>query len=72
MASQPDFLEISLNGEPRVVKAHTLAQLLAELGWSAQGVAIAVNESVVPRAKHGEFPLKSGDRLEIIRAVQGG
>ena len=68
----PDFLEISLNGEMRVVKARNLSDLLAEVGWSAQGVAIAVNESVVPRAQHGEFALKSGDRLEIIRAVQGG
>jgi len=33
---------------------------------------VAVNEGVVPRDAWGERELQEGDRVEIIRAVQGG
>ena len=36
------------------------------------GIAVAVNGEVVPKGSWGERTLQAGDRLEIIRAVQGG
>ncbi|MEM1347003.1 MAG: sulfur carrier protein ThiS [Myxococcota bacterium] len=49
------------------------AALGAELAAAgARGVAVAVNGRVVRRAEWGERTLAQGDRVEIIRAVQGG
>jgi len=38
----------------------------------ARGVAVAINGEVVRRAEHANRVLKEGDRVEVIRAVQGG
>ena len=37
-----------------------------------EGIAVAVNGEVVPKGAWRERTLAAGDRLEIIRAVQGG
>jgi sulfur carrier protein len=51
-----------------------LRGLLDNLGVSrdARGIAVAVNDEVVPRAKWDTFELGDGDKVEIIHAVQGG
>ncbi|MCS6956897.1 MAG: sulfur carrier protein ThiS [Aquificaceae bacterium] len=36
------------------------------------GLAVAVNEEVVPKSKYEEFKLKEGDRIEIVNIVGGG
>jgi len=36
------------------------------------GIAVAVNGEVIPKGLWGERILEAGDRVEIIRAVQGG
>jgi sulfur carrier protein len=36
------------------------------------GIAVAVNGEVVPKGSWSERTLQANDRLEIIRAVQGG
>jgi len=52
----------------------TVAALLQSLGVDPQrpGTAVAVNEAVVPRARWGAVALSEGDRVEVIKAVQGG
>ncbi len=65
-------MKIRLNGENVETGAATVALLLAERGISPVGTAVAVNESVVRRAHHACHELKEDDRIEIIRAVQGG
>lgn len=65
-------MKIRLNGENVESHAPTVAQLLQERQISPVGVAVAVNEAVVRRALHASHVLKEGDRVEIIRAVQGG
>ncbi len=65
-------MKIRLNGESVESQAPTVAQLLQERQISPVGVAVAVNENVVRRAHHATHTLNEGDRIEIIRAVQGG
>jgi sulfur carrier protein len=66
-------LTITVNGEARVVAESELVRVLEELGYAGRsGIAVAVNDSVVPRSEWGETRLKSGDRIEIVVAVQGG
>jgi sulfur carrier protein len=36
------------------------------------GVAVAVNGSVVPRTQWLQRPIEPGDRIEVVTAVQGG
>jgi sulfur carrier protein len=38
----------------------------------ADGIAIAVNEKVIPRGEWEGYLLRQGDRVFIIRATQGG
>ena len=38
----------------------------------ADGIAIALNEEVIPRAEWGKHELRPRDRVFVIRATQGG
>ena len=65
---------VRVNGELRSVaagmKLATLVQWAA--GAAGEGIAVAVNGAVVPRAQWQEREVGDGDDIEIVRAVQGG
>jgi sulfur carrier protein len=64
---------IQVNGEARdVADGATLDSLLDTIGVRRDATAVALNDDVVPRARHAATPLREGDRLEIIVAVAGG
>jgi sulfur carrier protein len=65
---------IVLNGEPCPLdeQATTVAALVERLGAGTRGVAVAVNGEVVPRSRWADHLLRDGDRIEILRAAQGG
>ncbi|GAA3812232.1 sulfur carrier protein ThiS [Streptomyces phyllanthi] len=66
-------MNVSVNGERRRVDPGTaLDSLVASLTTAPSGVAAALNETVVPRARWSSTPLSEGDRVEVITAVQGG
>jgi sulfur carrier protein len=66
-------LTIVLNGEARQFpQTLTVAQLLVEIGLSQHRVAVEVNQEIVPRSRHGDVALQSGDRVEVVRAIGGG
>ncbi len=65
-------MHIKLNGEDFESQAPTVAALLEEMQTPAVGVAVALNGRVVRRAEHAQTPLREGDEVELIRAVQGG
>lgn len=53
--------------------ATSVAQLLEHMNLLPQkGIAIAVNEFVVPKNKISEHTLHNMDRVLIIKAAQGG
>ena len=61
------------NSPQETTQAQTLAQLLADLALAGQrGLAVAVNDEVVPRAVWADHQLREADRVTIIRATQGG
>jgi sulfur carrier protein len=69
----PLLFSVSVNGEAREVAAGvTLDRLVATLTAAPSGVAAALNETVVPRAQWPATPLRDGDRVEVLTAVQGG
>lgn len=64
---------VSVNGEPHeVVPGTDLDTLVATLTSAPSGVAAALNETVVPRARWALTFLSEGDRVEVLTAVQGG
>ena len=68
-------MNIVLNGKNTPVQdGITLGVLLRESHISEQtdGVAVAVNSTVVPRRQWSEVHLHDGDAIEVIHAVQGG
>jgi len=66
-------VNITVNGEQReLTHGTTLDALLETLGVRRDGTAVALNDDVVPRARHAATVLRGGDRLEIIVAVAGG
>ena len=68
------MIEITLNGSTRIVRAaQPLERLIAELmPASIQGMAVAINDSVVPRAQWPQRCLEARDAVEIVRAARGG
>jgi sulfur carrier protein len=66
-------MKISVNGESREVEdGTTVAALVRTLGVPTSHVAVELNLTVVPRARHGETMLREGDRVEIVTLVGGG
>jgi sulfur carrier protein len=64
---------IIVNGEEAPLEVATVAELLTARGVNGQqGVAVAINDAVVPRQQWPEARLQPGDRVEIIRVVGGG
>lgn len=67
------MIEVRVNGKDReLADGSTVAAMLAELGVAAEGVAVAVNGEVVPRARHTDSVLPDGAVVEVLTAVQGG
>ncbi len=66
-------MQITLNGDPHAVAdGATVASLIEALDLAGKRLAVEVNEEVVPRSRHGECALASGDRVEIVHAIGGG
>lgn len=67
-------MRVVVNGTERELKAGvTVADMLEQLGVrSRDGVAVAVNETVVTRSRLGEYRVEEGDTIEVIQAVSGG
>ncbi|HIG88888.1 sulfur carrier protein ThiS [Candidatus Thioglobus sp.] len=66
-------MNLMVNGENLEIDKHLNAQdLITQLGYQNQRIALEVNENIIPKSKHPEFTLNEGDKIEIIKAVGGG
>jgi sulfur carrier protein len=68
-------MTIWLNGEEADLRAgSSVADAVAATGVppDGRGVAAAVDGEVVPRGQWKETALADGQRVEVVRAVQGG
>ena len=66
------LITIILNGEPRQVRAGSIADLVASLGLDMKKVAVERNREIVPRSTLADVALAEGDALEIVHFVGGG
>jgi sulfur carrier protein len=65
-------VKLVVNGEPRDVRAATLAEALQSLDYGEARVATALNGEFVPARARAGTRLKTGDRIEIVSPRQGG
>ncbi|AYY11634.1 sulfur carrier protein ThiS [Actinobacteria bacterium YIM 96077] len=73
---------VTVNGEAVVLDAPTSIQELvarvmserneSETATERGGIAVAVNNDVIPRGSWSTTPVRAGDRVEILTATQGG
>lgn len=65
---------LTVNGEPRRLEASNVAALLESMGMDTRtrGIAVALNGTLLPRARWDTQPLSAGDRLEVVKAFAGG
>jgi sulfur carrier protein len=67
-------MEITLND-----KKHTVSENISlneivfnQLGDKQKGIAVAINDSVIPRSNWETYTIKNNDTILIIKATQGG
>jgi sulfur carrier protein len=66
-------MEVTINGAlHQVPEGLTLRGLVEHLGLHEGPVAVEVNRAVVPRARHVDYVVASGDVIEIVHFVGGG
>ena len=66
-------MNLIVNGQPeQVPDGLTVAVLLSRLKLPPKGVAVELNEQIIPRARLAETELRDGDRLEVVSLVGGG
>lgn len=65
-------MNITINNQQKEVSSETIAQLVSEMQLPDKGVAIAVNNKVVPRTTWNEYKLAENDSVTIIKAAFGG
>jgi sulfur carrier protein len=64
---------VVVNGEPsELQRGTTVADVVALLGRGPRGLAVAVNEEVVPRTRWSATTLQERDRVEVLTAAAGG
>ena len=74
MTQQTDTACIRVNGQDERLAVPTLAELLEEKAIDPvqRGIAVALNGEVIPRTAWTATLLRPGDKIEIVRARQGG
>ena len=65
-------MRIKVNNKEVLTVACNLLELSQELALPPTGIAVAVNNRMVPRTEWEHFVLNENDELIIIKAVCGG
>ncbi|MBB6172523.1 sulfur carrier protein [Nocardiopsis mwathae] len=66
-------MKVIINGEPRdLAPRSTVADAVRTLTEAREGIAVAVNDEVVPKATWATTVVSENDRVDVLTAVQGG
>lgn len=66
-------MNVVLNGEPRQVpEPCSVRDVLQAIDLDEAVVAVAVNETFVPKSEHAARVLQPGDRIEVVAPMAGG
>jgi len=67
-------MKIKINGKEHVIQPDSsLLDLLVNLNLQAEkGIAVALNQQIIPKSKFEEIRVSENNNITIIRATQGG
>lgn len=66
-------MKITVNGAERETdEGASVARVVAAVTDRPSGVAVALNDQVVPRGDWASTIVREADRIEVLTAVQGG
>lgn len=65
-------VRILINNEEKLTASNNVQQLATELNLPNRGVALAINNKIIPRATWEGTSLSEGDNVTIIKAAFGG
>ncbi len=65
-------IQININNRPFMVATDSMVEQALTLFNAKPPYAILLNENFLPKSLHVTTPLKAGDKLEVISAIQGG
>ena len=70
---QSNRMKLLVNSKQKDFSGKNLSELVQSLQMSStNGIALAVNEKVIPKTKWDQFQLNDNDKILIIKATQGG
>ena len=65
-------MNVQINNQDRQTEAHNLQDLAIELQLPQKGVAVAIDNQMIPRGSWAQTALQEGVRIVIIKAACGG
>ncbi len=67
-------MKLIVNGEEKTFDKEkmTIKELVEALGIKVPNYAVAVGMEVIPKSEYESYPLKDGDKVEIVTFVGGG
>ena len=67
-------MQVTVNQQVHILEKnqYNLIQLLSRLSLNQQGIAIAINQDVVPKTQWIETTLNDGDDVSIFTMIAGG
>jgi sulfur carrier protein len=67
-------MEIVINQQPQTVPDSCQVRQILQTVWSQQptGIAIAINNTIIPKTSWDTYQLQPNDHITIIKATQGG
>jgi sulfur carrier protein len=67
-------MEIFVNNQPIQTEEQTslLSLVFSQVGENSKGLAVAINEEVIPKNEWEKTILNQNDQVLIIKATQGG
>ena len=67
-------MEIILNNQTHKVEEKTSIQIALNnwIGEKQKGIAVAVNQTIVPKVQWDSYQLNHNDNVLVIKATQGG
>ena len=65
-------MDVVCNGDRISLDIDRLAEVLNALGFGERRVVVAVNETFVAKDEWPSYRLRTGDRLDVLSAIEGG
>lgn len=65
-------MNVKVNGKEVSVQGTTLTDLIVQLALPQNGMAVAVDNKMIPRTQWSDYILREGLQIVVIKAACGG